>query len=59
MKLKKKNLDIIIANNISAIDSEKSTVYIKTLETEWQKIENVAKYRIAKKIVKMIETIYR
>ena len=56
-KLKEKNLDMIIANNVSAINSEKTTVHIKNAFTNWQTIENKTKTYIAKQIIKSIETI--
>ena len=54
-KLKEKNLDIIIANNISAIGSENSSIYIKTPETAWQKMGEISKKINAKKIIRLIE----
>jgi phosphopantothenoylcysteine decarboxylase/phosphopantothenate--cysteine ligase len=53
-KLKEKGLDMIIANDISSIGSEKSTVHIKTPDAAWKTIENATKYSIAKKIVYLI-----
>ncbi len=50
-KLKEKNLDMIIANSISAIGNEKSTAYIKTPDAAWQIIKNATKASIAKKII--------
>lgn len=56
-KLKDKNLDMIVANNINAIDSEKSTVYIKTPDKKWQTIDNKMKSSIAKTIIQLIEKL--
>jgi phosphopantothenoylcysteine synthetase/decarboxylase len=53
-KLKEKNLDIIIANSPAAIGSEKSTVHIKTTNSNWIKIENATKTTIAKRIVDLL-----
>jgi phosphopantothenoylcysteine decarboxylase/phosphopantothenate--cysteine ligase len=57
-KLKEKNLDIVVANNISAIGSEESSIYIKTPDTAWQKIEETNKTSTAKRIVKLIEAVF-
>lgn len=54
-KLKEKKLDMIIANRISAIGSDKSTVEIKTPAGKWIKIENTPKPTIARKVIKLIE----
>ena len=50
-KLKQKKLDMIVANSISAIGNEKSTVYIKKPYISWQIIKNATKASIAKKII--------
>jgi len=56
-KLKEKNLDMIIANEPAAIGSEKSTVHIKTADSDWTKIEEAAKDMIAENIISSIEAI--
>ncbi len=56
-KFNEKNLDIIVANNISAIGSNKSSIYIKTSDSEWQEIKEASKASIAKKIIKFTEKI--
>jgi len=53
-KLKEKNLDMIIANDVSAINSQKTTVHIKNALTDWQTIENSTKTSIAKAIIQLI-----
>ncbi len=53
-KLKEKNPDMIIANRLEAIGTDRSTVLFKTANGGWQKIENAAKATIAKKIIKVI-----
>jgi len=53
-KLKEKNLDMIIANAPDAIGSDKSTVYIKTPDSSWCKIENADKAVIARKIIDLM-----
>jgi phosphopantothenoylcysteine decarboxylase/phosphopantothenate--cysteine ligase len=54
-KLKEKNLDMIIANNISAIGKEKSTVQIKLPCREWETIQSSNKTSIAKRIIRLIK----
>jgi len=56
-KLKEKNLDMIIANEPLAIGSEKSTVHIKTADSEWTKIEYGEKHSIARDIISSIEAL--
>lgn len=53
-KLKDKNLDMIVANSPAAIDSEKSTVHIKTPNHKWLKLPHATKTTIAKKIVDLL-----
>ena len=53
-KLKEKKLDMIVANSINAIDSIKSSVYIKTSGNNWKTIENKSKAIIAKNIIEHI-----
>ena len=53
-KLKEKNLDMIVANTTDAIAADKSTVQIKTPDSSWLKIENVAKTTIAKKVIDLL-----
>ena len=54
MKLKNKNLDMIIANSPSAIGSEKSTIQIKRKNEKWMTIKNLDKALIARKIIEML-----
>jgi len=54
-KLEEKNLDMIIANNISAIGNEKSTVQIKLPCREWEIIQSSNKTSIAKRIISLIK----
>jgi len=55
-KLKEKNLDMIIANTVDAINSDKSSVHIKTIKSEWAEIRNKSKTVIAKQIIHLVET---
>jgi phosphopantothenoylcysteine synthetase/decarboxylase len=57
VKLKEKNLDMIIANTSAAIGSDKSTVQIKTPDCKWLKLPMTAKNTIAAKIIRKIESI--
>ncbi len=56
-KLKKKNLDLIVANAPSAIGADASTVYLKTPNTDWQTLENTSKTRIANIILGEIKKL--
>lgn len=58
-KLKEKNLDMIIANTIDAIGSEKSTVQIKTPGCKWLKLPKSTKIKLAGQIIREIENISR
>lgn len=56
-KMKKKKLDMIVANAPAAIDAAKSTIHIKTKTNDWQTIENVTKTTSAKRIISTIEVL--
>lgn len=53
-KLKRKRLDIIVANEPSAIGAKTSTLYIKTKTGDWQTYKNVSKTSSAKWILNQI-----
>jgi phosphopantothenoylcysteine synthetase/decarboxylase len=55
-KLRKKNLDMIIANTPAAIGAERTTVQIKTPQSGWCKVENATKTTIAKEIISLLVT---
>jgi len=52
-KLQSKNLDMIIANEPSAIGSEKSTVQIKRKNSDWQTLPKADKSFLAKRIINL------
>jgi phosphopantothenoylcysteine decarboxylase/phosphopantothenate--cysteine ligase len=54
-KLKEKNLDMIIANDISSIGNKKTTVYIKLSNASWQTIADKSKSLIARQIIRLID----
>ena len=54
-KLKEKNLDMIIANSVSAIGSENSAVHIKILGQSWQEFPPANKNVTARRMIKLIE----
>jgi phosphopantothenoylcysteine decarboxylase/phosphopantothenate--cysteine ligase len=56
-KLKDKNLDMIIANSLSAIGSDSTSVQIKTCRHKWQRLPRTGKTTIAKKIISLVENI--
>lgn len=53
-KLRRKNLDMIIANTPKAIGSEKSTLHIKTKAGDWKTFRDINKAISAKKIVRFL-----
>ncbi len=53
-KLKEKNLDMIIANTLAEIGSDRAVVQIKTPDRKWLKLPRAAKTKIAEKIVKLL-----
>jgi phosphopantothenoylcysteine decarboxylase / phosphopantothenate---cysteine ligase len=53
-KLKGKNLDMIIANTVTAIGSDRVSVQIKTPDRKWLKLPHTTKTKIAKKIVDLL-----
>jgi phosphopantothenoylcysteine synthetase/decarboxylase len=57
IKLKEKNLDIIIANTSAAIGAAKSTVQIKTPDRKWLRFPQATKVTIARQIIREIESI--
>lgn len=56
-KLKEKRLDMIIANRPAAISAEKSTVQMKTRDSDWTEIKHVTKATIAKRIMRVVESL--
>jgi phosphopantothenoylcysteine synthetase/decarboxylase len=56
-KLKEKRLDMIVANTIAAIGSDRTSVQIKTRNSKWLKIASSAKTVIAGKIISLAENM--
>lgn len=54
-----KRADIIVANSPQAIGSAASTVYIKGQVGDWQVLRHKSKTQIAKKIVQMVEKLFK
>ena len=54
-KLKKKKLDMIIANEPAAIGANKSTVHIKITSGDWQTLKNIPKTTLAKRVIGILE----
>ena len=54
-KLREKKLDMIVANKPSAIDSARSTVYIKKAGGDWIELSEKSKTVTAKKIIAMAQ----
>jgi phosphopantothenoylcysteine synthetase/decarboxylase len=57
VKLKEKNLDMIIVNTSAAIGADKSTVQIKTPDCKWLKLPKATKNTLAAKIIREVESI--
>jgi phosphopantothenoylcysteine decarboxylase/phosphopantothenate--cysteine ligase len=53
-KLKTKKLDMIVANEPSAIGADKSTIHIKTTSDDWQTYKNISKSSSAAKILQAL-----
>jgi phosphopantothenoylcysteine decarboxylase/phosphopantothenate--cysteine ligase len=58
-KLEEKNLDMIIANNPSAIGADENDVDIKVLNKKWLKIKRQSKPAVAKRTIRIIENIHK
>ncbi len=56
-KLKKKKLDMIVANEPAAIGASKSTVHIKTAGGDWQTLKEIPKTTLAKRIIGILEIL--
>jgi phosphopantothenoylcysteine synthetase/decarboxylase len=56
-KLKEKNLDMIIANNPSAIGADENDVDIKVPNKNWLKIKRQSKLSVAERTIRIIEDI--
>jgi phosphopantothenoylcysteine synthetase/decarboxylase len=57
-KLKEKNLDMIVANSLSAIGSEQTQIHYKISGSEWVKLPSASKQSIANKLIKVIEKLF-
>ncbi|MBW8035053.1 MAG: phosphopantothenoylcysteine decarboxylase [Planctomycetes bacterium] len=57
IKLRNKKLDMVIANQPTAIEANKSTVHIKTKDTGWVTLSNKSKAMTAKKIIQLAEKL--
>ena len=55
IKMRGKNLDMIVANPLAAIGCDKTDAQIKTLRTAWLKLPHTGKTRLARKIISLIE----
>lgn len=56
-KLKAKNLDMIVANQPSAIGAVRSTQHIKTKTAGWQRYHNLSKTVLARRIIECVEPL--
>ena len=53
-KMRDKHLDMIVANAPNAIDAEKTTVHIKTRDSQWIEIVGRSKPTIAKRVIRIM-----
>ena len=58
-KLREKNLDLILANAPDAIGTSAATFHIRTADGPWAAFPDMAKTKIAAKLITQIETIAR
>jgi phosphopantothenoylcysteine decarboxylase/phosphopantothenate--cysteine ligase len=56
-KLNRKNLDMIAANSPASIAAEKSTIHLKTRDTDWLTLDAVSKRVSARRMIQRIETL--
>ncbi|HUW20028.1 MAG TPA: phosphopantothenoylcysteine decarboxylase [Sedimentisphaerales bacterium] len=56
-KLKEKNLDMIVANRLSAIGADRLTVEIKSVTSGWSEMHDVSKETIARGVVRLVEDL--
>lgn len=57
-KLRRKKLDMVVANPPGAIGAERSTLHIKTRDDNWQTFENFSKTRSAAAILRHFEKLF-
>jgi phosphopantothenoylcysteine synthetase/decarboxylase len=57
-KLKDKNLDMVIANNLAAIGAENAAVHVKTAGGKWIKTPTLDKTAIAAGIIHLVGNLY-
>lgn len=57
-KLRKKKLDMIVANTPIAIGAEASTLYVKTRSADWTTLKNVSKSRSAARLISLLEQLF-
>lgn len=57
-KLRKKKLDMIVANTPIAIGAEASTLYVKTRSADWTNLKNVSKSRSAARLISLLEQLF-
>jgi phosphopantothenoylcysteine decarboxylase/phosphopantothenate--cysteine ligase len=57
-KLRKKNLDMIVANAPSAIGAAASTLYVKTAVGNWQTLRQTSKLHSAKRLIALVHWLF-
>jgi phosphopantothenoylcysteine decarboxylase/phosphopantothenate--cysteine ligase len=58
-KLRKKNLDMIVANTPAAIGSERCEVWVKKAGREWRRFAEAPKRQVASRLIRLIEQSMR
>lgn len=56
-KMRRKKLDMIVANDSSAINASRTTAHIKTKDRDWLEIEKRSKLVIARRIVELVSKL--
>lgn len=54
-KMKNKKLDVIVANSLKTIGSDKATIHLKIRKEKWLRLQDTSKETIAKYIIKLTE----
>ena len=57
-KMRRKKLDMIVANAPAAIGATASTLYVKTRGGDWKTFKNVSKARSAATLISLIEQLF-
>jgi phosphopantothenoylcysteine decarboxylase/phosphopantothenate--cysteine ligase len=56
-KMREKHLDMVVANAPGSIGADRSTLYVKTIDSDWFEISNTYKTASARRVIRMIERL--